>query len=98
MAALTSARSSSTVNPAARVQLLNAKLRDFQRAFTSQGGLPGREFYRHVVFAPGLDTGYAPVVFPGITEQLVSGDLALAAEWVGRTSRGVREAAGILRV
>ena len=98
MAALTSARSSSTTVGPARVQMLNAKLRDFQRAFTSQGGLPGREFYRHVVFAPGLDTGYAPVVFPGITEQLLSGDWALAEKWVGRTSRGVREAAGILRV
>jgi N-acetylated-alpha-linked acidic dipeptidase len=95
MDALTSARSSSSPDPAL-VQLLNGKLRDFQRAFTSQGGLPGREFYRHVVFAPGLDTGYAPVVFPGITEQLVAGDLALAEEWAGKTSRGVREAAAIL--
>ena len=31
----------------------NHKLRDFHRGFTSQGGLPNREFYRHVVFAPG---------------------------------------------
>lgn len=41
----------------ALVGVVNGKLRDFQRGFTSQGGLPGREFYQHVVFAPGLDTG-----------------------------------------
>jgi N-acetylated-alpha-linked acidic dipeptidase len=40
-----------------RVALVNAKLRDFQRNFVSQGGLPGREFYKNVLYAPGIDTG-----------------------------------------
>ena len=44
----------------ALVQIQNHKYRDFQRGFTSQGGLQGREFYQHVVFAPGLDTGKLP--------------------------------------
>lgn len=38
---------------------VNSKYRDFQRGFTSQGGLPDRGFFRHVVFAPGVDTGMA---------------------------------------
>jgi N-acetylated-alpha-linked acidic dipeptidase len=37
--------------------VVNHKYRDFQRGFVSQGGLPTREFYRHVIFAPGIDTG-----------------------------------------
>lgn len=41
----------------ALLEVVNRKKRDFQRGFVSQGGLPGREFYKHVVFAPGLDTG-----------------------------------------
>ena len=41
----------------ALIQVVNHKYRDYQRGFTSQGGLPNREFYKHVVFAPGLDTG-----------------------------------------
>jgi N-acetylated-alpha-linked acidic dipeptidase len=93
MTALSSASSSS--DPAL-ITTLNAKLRDFSRGFTSQGGLPGREFYRHVIFAPGLDTGYAPVTYPGITEQVVSGELEVAREWVGRTREGILVAAGIL--
>lgn len=32
--------------------VVNHKYRDFQRGFVSQGGLPGREFYKHVVQAP----------------------------------------------
>lgn len=37
--------------------LVNQKYRDFQRGFVSQGGLPNRTFYKHLIFAPGLDTG-----------------------------------------
>lgn len=37
--------------------LVNHKLRDFQRGFVSQGGLPNREYYKHLIFAPGIDTG-----------------------------------------
>ena len=40
------------------VASINQKYRDFQRAFVSQGALPGRgEFFKHVIYAPGLDTG-----------------------------------------
>ncbi|OAX79631.1 hypothetical protein ACJ72_06048 [Emergomyces africanus] len=39
------------------INLVNAKFRDFERGFVSQGGLPDREFYKHLIFAPGLDTG-----------------------------------------
>lgn len=39
------------------VRRLNEAYRDFQRGFVSQGGLPNRKFYKHVVTAPGLDTG-----------------------------------------
>lgn len=41
------------------VDQVNSKYRDFQRGFTSQGGLPDRGFFKHVVFAPGIDTGMA---------------------------------------
>jgi N-acetylated-alpha-linked acidic dipeptidase len=44
------------------VDQVNSKYRDFQRGFTSQGGLPDRSFFKHVVFAPGVDTGTAQVV------------------------------------
>ena len=79
------------------VNVVNGRLRDFSRGFTSVGGLPGREFYRHVVFAPGLDTGYAPVTFPGVTEAVTSGNFTLAAEWVGKTADGINAAADILK-
>ncbi|PGH07769.1 hypothetical protein AJ79_06157 [Helicocarpus griseus UAMH5409] len=78
------------------VNLVNAKFRDFERGFVSQGGLPDREYFKHLIFAPGLDTGYAPTTFPGITEAVEAGNHTLATEFVERTSNAIYVAAGIL--
>ncbi|KAH7022000.1 hypothetical protein EDB80DRAFT_596862 [Ilyonectria destructans] len=81
--------------------IINHKYRDFQRGFISQGGLPGREFYKHVVTAPGLDTGYAAVTFPGVTEGIQyakDGNFEVAQGWVSKTARGIVVAANILKV
>jgi N-acetylated-alpha-linked acidic dipeptidase len=81
------------------INVVNHKYRDFQRGFTSQGGLPGREFYQHVIFAPGIDTGYAPVTYPGITEAIEeSKNVTLAQAWVQRTADGIIVAASILSI
>jgi N-acetylated-alpha-linked acidic dipeptidase len=84
-------------NSSLLIRELNHKARDFGRGFVSQGGLPGREFYRHLVFAPGVDTGYAPVTFPGVTEAVAAGNLTTAREFVGRTAKPILAAAAILR-
>jgi N-acetylated-alpha-linked acidic dipeptidase len=95
------------------MQVVNHKYRDFQRGFTSQGGLPNREFYQHTIFAPGIDTGkldheqffkyllkcvgYAPVTFPGITEAIDAGNYTLAQEWVHKTSAAIGVAGNIIK-
>ncbi|TRX93056.1 hypothetical protein FHL15_005924 [Xylaria flabelliformis] len=77
--------------------LVNHKKRDFQRGFVSQGGLPNREFYQNLIFAPGLDTGYAPTTFPGITEQFLAGNISVAAEFVKKTADAILVAANIIK-
>ena len=85
-------------NDTALITVQNHKARDFSRGFTSQGGLPTREFYQHTIFAPGRDTGYAPVTFPGITESITFDDnIDLAQEWVEKTSAAILVAASILK-
>ncbi|RWA05077.1 hypothetical protein EKO27_g10025 [Xylaria grammica] len=79
------------------IALVNHKKRDFQRGFVSQGGLPNREFYQNLIFAPGLDTGYAPTTFPGITESFLAGNLSVAAEYVKRTADAILVAADIIK-
>lgn len=80
----------------ALVASLNSKARRFSRGFIGEGGLPGREFYQHLIFAPGVDSGYAPVTFPGIAEAALASNLTLAAEYVVKTSRAILAAADVL--
>ncbi|KAL2066034.1 hypothetical protein VTL71DRAFT_2105 [Oculimacula yallundae] len=79
------------------INVVNHKYRDFQRGFVSQGGLPTREFFRHVVTSPGLDTGYAAVTYAGITEAVQGGNFTIADDWVGKTARAILVAADILK-
>ncbi|KAJ4297854.1 hypothetical protein N0V90_005753 [Kalmusia sp. IMI 367209] len=80
------------------IAVVNHKARDFSRGFVSQGGLPGREFYANLIFAPGLDTGYAPVTFPGVTESITfAHDFGVAQDWVQKTADAVLVAADILK-
>lgn len=81
----------------ALIKVCNLKARDFSRGFTSQGGLPGREFFQHMIFAPGVDTGYAPVTFPGVTEAVMAGRWSEAVEYLERTARAIELAAAILK-
>ncbi|KAF2737623.1 N-acetylated-alpha-linked acidic dipeptidase-like protein 2 [Polyplosphaeria fusca] len=87
-----------SANDADLVTVQNHKARDFSRGFASQGGLPGREFFQNLIFAPGLDTGYAPVTFPAITESITfAGNETLAQEWVGKTAKAIEVAASMLK-
>ncbi|EFQ85439.1 hypothetical protein PTT_19605 [Pyrenophora teres f. teres 0-1] len=85
-------------NNTALIAVQNHKARDFSRGFTSQGGLPAREFFQNTIFAPGRDTGYAPVTFPGITESITfDKDVTLAEKWVQKTGDAILVAASILK-
>jgi N-acetylated-alpha-linked acidic dipeptidase len=49
---------------------LNNALVQVERAFLDPQGLPGRPWFRHVLYAPGLTTGYASWPFPGVVQAL----------------------------
>ncbi|KAM9565186.1 putative N-acetylated-alpha-linked acidic dipeptidase [Guaruba guarouba] len=52
-------------NPLA-VRSMNDQLMFLERAFIDPLGLPGRPFYRHIIFAPSSHNKYAGESFPGI--------------------------------
>jgi N-acetylated-alpha-linked acidic dipeptidase len=52
---------------------LNRLLRDAERALTVERGLPGRPWYKHQLYAPGLYTGYSAKTLPGIREAVEAG-------------------------
>ncbi|KAI0089082.1 Zn-dependent exopeptidase [Irpex rosettiformis] len=53
-----------------RVRNVNAKLVAFERGFISEDGIKDREWYRHLVVAPGKWLGYGATTLPALTESL----------------------------
>ena len=39
-----------------------------ERALTTEVGMPGRPWFRHQIYAPGLVTGYAVQYLPGMRD------------------------------
>uniref|UniRef100_A0A7N6BCR7 Glutamate carboxypeptidase 2 n=1 Tax=Anabas testudineus TaxID=64144 RepID=A0A7N6BCR7_ANATE len=53
-----------------QLRVMNDQLMYLERAFIDPLGLPGRPFYRHVIFAPSSHNKYAGESFPGIYDAL----------------------------
>ncbi|AAM38454.1 peptidase [Xanthomonas citri pv. citri] len=49
---------------------LNASLQRIDQTLLAEAGLPGRPWYRNLIYAPGLATGYEVKTLPGIREAL----------------------------
>lgn len=54
----------------ARLRRINELLRKAERTFLHRDGLPGRPWFRHTVYAPGLYTGYASKPLPGLSQAI----------------------------
>ncbi|HYB64450.1 MAG TPA: transferrin receptor-like dimerization domain-containing protein [Steroidobacteraceae bacterium] len=55
---------------AARRARLNALLQGMEQKLTDARGLPGRQWYRHFIYAPGVLTGYGVKTLPGVREAI----------------------------
>jgi len=80
----------------ARVRAVNAKYKRLERAFLFPKGLDGRPWFKHVVFAPGLWTGYAGATWPGLVEAVEAGDRTGLERWAGICEGAVFAAVGVL--
>ena len=49
---------------------LNDLLKDVDQAFTSEKGLPRRDWFKNMIYAPGYYTGYGVKTLPGVREGL----------------------------
>ncbi|XP_006160400.1 N-acetylated-alpha-linked acidic dipeptidase 2 [Tupaia chinensis] len=58
------------LNDPLAVRMMNDQLMLLERAFIDPLGLPGRQFYRHIIFAPSSHNKYAGESFPGIYDAM----------------------------
>ncbi|KAK5165808.1 uncharacterized protein LTR77_008731 [Saxophila tyrrhenica] len=80
----------------ASVKTINTKYKFLERQFLHAPGLDGRSWFKSVVFAPGLWTGYAGATFPGIVEAIESGNQTGVDRWVGIVEGKVKGAVDLL--
>jgi N-acetylated-alpha-linked acidic dipeptidase len=71
------------LDPAA-LKVLNDQLIQAERMLTSPDGLPKRPWYRHLVYAPGLYTGYGVKTLPGAREAIELKQWSDAEREIGR--------------
>jgi N-acetylated-alpha-linked acidic dipeptidase len=58
-----------------------------EQGLTAPEGLPGRPWFHHMVYAPGMLTGYGAKTLPGVREAIESRRWAEAQTYIGLTAR-----------
>jgi N-acetylated-alpha-linked acidic dipeptidase len=74
------------LSPDRRAQL-NAVLQQVEQSLTDDAGLPGRPWFRHLLYAPGRLTGYGAKTLPGVREAVESRRWKEAQAYIARTAR-----------
>jgi N-acetylated-alpha-linked acidic dipeptidase len=80
----------------ARMAAVNARLLSAERLLLNEGGLPTRPYYKHMLYAPGLYTGYGPKTMSGIRESIELKDYSLAEQEVPKVAKAVNDEAAFV--
>lgn len=81
---------------AQQLTALNEKLIQSERRLTDPAGLPRRPWYKHMIYAPGVYTGYGAKTMPGIREGIELRRWQEADEQIGRVSRVLEAEAALI--
>ena len=74
-----------TLPPAAQARVLTL-LRDIDQLLVDRVGLPGRPWFRNLIYAPGTLTGYGAKTLPGVREAIEQRRFADATAYLTRTA------------
>jgi N-acetylated-alpha-linked acidic dipeptidase len=77
---------------AAALAAINRRLIMAERDLIEPAGLPDRPWYRHVIYAPGLYTGYGVKTVPGVREAVDAANYTRAAEQAALVIRALQRA------
>ncbi|MGB6489622.1 MAG: transferrin receptor-like dimerization domain-containing protein [Steroidobacteraceae bacterium] len=75
--------------PAARLHEINALMATMEQRTLDEVGLPGRPWYKNVIQAPGVLTGYAAKTLPGVQEALEARKWQLAEQYTIITAKAL---------
>ncbi len=73
------------------LRTLNAKLIDSERKLTNEDGLPRRPWYKHLLYAPGVYSGYGVKTVPGVREGIEEKRYSEAEQEIERVAKALEE-------
>jgi N-acetylated-alpha-linked acidic dipeptidase len=80
------------------VRSVNARLIQSERQMLDPAGLPQREWYRHLIYAPGFYTGYSVKTVPGVREGIEQKQYREAEAEVVRAARALEREAALINL
>ncbi len=81
---------------AAKLGALNRELIESERRLTNADGLPRRPWYKHLLYAPGVYTGYGVKTVPGVREGIEQKKYAEAEQEIVRVSKALEDESALI--
>jgi N-acetylated-alpha-linked acidic dipeptidase len=78
-------------NFVAQLRVLNRELMETERRLTNPDGLPRRPWYKHLLYAPGVYSGYGVKTVPGVREGIEQKRYAEAEQEIVRVSKALED-------
>jgi N-acetylated-alpha-linked acidic dipeptidase len=75
---------------------LNLKLIQSERRLTDSTGLPGRPWFKHMIYAPGAYTGYGVKTLPGVRESIEQKNWPEAESEIARVAKTIEIEAALI--
>jgi N-acetylated-alpha-linked acidic dipeptidase len=83
-------------NSSAKIAALNRELMDSERKLTNDDGLPRRSWYKHLLYAPGIYTGYGVKTVPGVREGIEQKRYAEAEQEIVRVAKALQDESALI--
>jgi N-acetylated-alpha-linked acidic dipeptidase len=71
-------------------------LQKAEQTLLDPDGLPGRPWYKHMLYAPGVLTGYGSKTIPGVREAIEGRRWDEAQAYIARTAKALESCAKLL--
>jgi N-acetylated-alpha-linked acidic dipeptidase len=83
---------------AAKLGALNRELMETERKLTNADGLPRRPWYKHLLYAPGVYSGYGVKTVPGVREGIEQKQYAEAEQEIVRVARALEDESAVIEL
>jgi len=94
--ALSAKQSALSESESSQLAALNKKLIQSERTLTNDAGLPRRPWFKHLLYAPGVYSGYGVKTVPGVREGIEQKKYAEAEQEIVRVGKALQDEAALI--